>query len=90
MTNKEFLQAMSLRLELPEAEIKEMTTLFVETLVEHLEDGESFNVQGFGVFEVKKKLERIAVSPSTKQRMLIPPKLVISFKPGPTLKEKFK
>lgn len=90
MTNKEFLQAMSLRLGVSEAEVKEMTTTFVETMVEHLDDGESFNIQGFGAFEVKKKLERITINPSTKQRMLIPPKLVIGFKPGATLKEKFK
>ena len=44
----------------------------------------------FGTFEVKKKLERISINPATQQRMLIPPKLVLTYKPSVTLKEKFK
>ena len=41
-------------------------------------------------FEVKKKLERVSVNPVTKQRLLIPPKLMLTFKPSAGLKEKFK
>ena len=32
----------------------------------------------------------IMVSPNTKKRMLVPPKLVLSFKPSSTIKEKIK
>ena len=34
-------------------------------------------------------MERIVVNPNTKQRMLVPPKLVMSFKPSNLLKDKF-
>ena len=44
----------------------------------------------FGNFEVKKKLERVMVNPTTGQRMLVPPKLVLAFKPNPTWKDKIK
>ena len=44
----------------------------------------------FGSFEVKKRLERIMVNPSTGQRMLVPPKLVLNFKPVASIKEKLK
>ena len=47
-------------------------------------------IQGFGSFEVKKKAERISINPSTKQRMLVPPKLVLTYRPSNTLKDKFK
>ena len=47
-------------------------------------------VPNFGVFETKKKMERIMVNPATGQRMLVPPKLVLNFKPNQTLKEKLK
>ena len=43
-----------------------------------------------GSFEVKKKAERISINPSTKQRMLVPPKLVLTYRPSNTLKDKFK
>ena len=48
----------------------------------------SLAVQGFGVFEVKKKMERIVVNPSTRQRKLVPPKLVLTFKASNVLKDK--
>ena len=41
---------------------------------------------GFGTFEVKKRLERVMVNPSTGLRMLVPPKLVLNFKPAATIK----
>ncbi len=69
-------------------------TQFVSSVLnvmsQELQDGKSVVIQGFGSFDVKKKLERISVNPVTRQRMLIPPKLVLSYKPSITLKEKFK
>lgn len=59
-------------------------------MTQELQDGNTISLQGFGTFEVKKKLERISVNPVTQQRMLIPPKLVLAYKPSVTLKEKFK
>ena len=56
----------------------------------HFEDGESVQLSNFGTFEVKKRLERIVVNPSTQQRMLVPPKLVLSFKPVTAIKENLK
>jgi len=59
-------------------------------MTQELQDGKTVVVQGFGTFEVKKKLERISVNPVTQQRLLIPPKLVLTYKPSVSLKEKFK
>jgi DNA-binding protein HU-beta len=59
-------------------------------MTQELQEGNTIAIQGFGTFEVKKKMERISVNPTTQQRMLIPPKLVLSYKPSTNLKEKFK
>ena len=59
-------------------------------MTQELEEGNVIAVQGFGSFEVKKKAERISVNPTTKQRMLVPPKLVLTYKPSTLLKDKFK
>lgn len=59
-------------------------------MTQELQDGNTIAIQGFGSFEVKKKLERISVNPVTQQRLLIPPKLVLTYKPSISLKEKFK
>ena len=36
------------------------------------------------------KLERVLVNPTTKQRMLVPPKMVVNFKPNTSLRSKIK
>ena len=61
----------------------------LSVMTQELQEGKIIAIQGFGTFEVKKKMERISVNPSTQQRMLIPPKLVLTYKPSITLKEKF-
>ncbi len=62
----------------------------VDSIKDELVAGNSVAVQGFGTFEVKKKEERISVNPSTKQRMLVPPKMSVAYKPSVTLKDRFK
>jgi DNA-binding protein HU-beta len=59
-------------------------------MTQELQDGNSLLITDFGTFDVKKKMERISVNPTTKQRLLIPPKLVLSFRPSASLKEKIK
>ena len=54
------------------------------------QEGDSVQMANFGCFEVKKKLERVMVNPTTGQRMLVPPKLVLAFKPNPTWKDQIK
>lgn len=51
---------------------------------------DSVSIQGFGTFEPRKKLERITVNPATGKRMLIPPRIVLTFKPGAVLKNRIK
>ena len=48
------------------------------------------SVPDFGTFELKKRMERIVVNPSTGQRMLVPPKIVLNFKPATSVKNKMK
>lgn len=90
MNNKEFISELSRR---SGYTIKDTTELLSATLAEmsgQWQEGNAVTIQGFGSFEVKKKAERISVNPLTRQRMLVPPKLVLTFKPSILLKEKFK
>ena len=67
-----------------------MVNTVIEAMGDHFQEDDSILVPNFGTFEVKKKLERIMVNPSTGQRMLIPPKLVLNFKPNSGWKERVK
>lgn len=90
MNNKDFINALSLRLGKTAKGTQTIVNGFVNDIADKLDDNTSLSVQGFGSFEVKKKLERISVNPATKKRKIIPPKLVLSFKPSAVLKEKVK
>jgi len=67
-----------------------MVKAIINGLVKEFENGEGVSIADFGTFEVKKKMERVVVNPTTKQRMLVPPKLTLGFKPVAALKEDLK
>ena len=88
MNNKDFINALSENTGVSPKDAQRLANSFVGCIVDNLEEGNAMTVQGFGNFEVKKKMERVIVNPKTKQRLLIPPKLVFSFKPSNVLKER--
>ena len=88
MNNKEFIAELSKKLGYTTKETTSLVSTFISELTEQLENEKQVSISGIGTFEVKKKDERVMVNPSTQQRMLIPPKLTVSFKPANTLKEK--
>lgn len=90
MNNKEFISELSKRTGYTNKDTTQFVSSVLNVMTQELQEGKSVAIQGFGTFDVKKKLERISVNPVTHQRMLIPPKLVLSYKPSVTLKEKFK
>lgn len=90
MNNKEFTSELAERLGYTIKDTSELINSLLSDMAQKLEEGNVITIQGFGSFEVKKKAERISINPVTKQRMLVPPKLVLSYRPSSTLKDKFK
>ena len=88
MNNKEFISALSQKEGLLQRDAQKMVNLLVAELSSQFENGNTLTIQNFGQFEVKKKLERVVVNPSSGQRMLVPPKLVLNFKAYPALRER--
>ena len=90
MNNKEFISELSRRFVYTNKDTTQLVSSVISIMNQQLQDGNTVAIQGFGTFEVRKKLERISINPATQQRMLIPPKLVLTYKPSAILKEKFK
>ena len=90
MNNKEYTSELAERLGYTIKDTSELIGSLLSSMTQELEEGNVIAVQGFGSFEVKKKAERISINPASKQRMLVPPKLVLSYRPSNTLKDKFK
>ena len=88
MNNKDFISALSAKTGYNSKEIAQMAADVVSAITNELTEENAVGITGFGIFEVKKKLERVLVNPATKQRMLVPPKMVVSFKPNTGMKGK--
>jgi nucleoid DNA-binding protein len=88
MNNKEFLSALARKGELPSRVVNQQTAALISEMTSVLEEETAVSISSFGSFEVKKRLERVIVNPTTGQRMLVPPKLVVGFKPSQGLKSK--
>ena len=81
---------MALRTGYAQTDAQKLVNALIEGMGDSFEAGENVSLVGFGTFEVKKRMERVVVNPSTGLRMLVPPKLVLGFKPNASIKEKLK
>ena len=81
---------MAVRTGLKISEVQNMMETVVAAMGEHFAESKAIQMPNFGVLEVRKKLERVIVNPTSGQRMLVPPKLVLGFKPSTTWKDKLK
>lgn len=88
MNNKEFIAELSRRTGLNTRECTKKMNAFVSEFTHHLEEEDQISIPNFGIFETKKRLERVLVNPTTGQKMLVPPKIVVGFKPSTVLKNK--
>ena len=90
MNNKEFIAELAERTGYSVKDTQKLASNLIDALGDAFQEDNSVLVPNFGVFETKKKMERVMVNTATGQRMLVPPKLVLSFKPNQTWKDKLK
>lgn len=88
MTNKEFTNRLIQESGLPAEKANDLMNALLGEMEKRLVDEDVVLIPNFGTFEVKKKLERVVVNPASKQRMLVPPKMSVTFKPAGLLKSK--
>ena len=86
MNNKEYIAELSRRTGFSQDNTQRMVRCVIESMAQQFDDGENVTVPDFGTFELKNRMERIVVNPSTGQRMMVPPKIVLAFKAAPVVK----
>lgn len=87
MNNKEFIAELARINNMKSTDAQRMVNTVLSAMCDNFQEGNTVQMTGFGMFEVKKKQERVIRNPSTGQRMLVPPKLTLSFKPNTQTKE---
>lgn len=90
MTNKEYIFALSEQTGYAPEETAKMLRSVIERMGMAFDEGENVFIPGFGTFEIKKRMERVMTNPGNGQRMLVPPKVALGFKPVAAVKEKIK
>jgi nucleoid DNA-binding protein len=88
VTKKEIVKQISDRIGLTQLKTKEIVQQTFDAIVETLLEVGRIELRNFGVFEVKRRKARKARNPRTGEKVDVPPKNVVTFKPGKEMEER--
>jgi integration host factor subunit beta len=88
VTKKEIVKQISDRIGLTQLKTKEIVQLTFDAIVDTLLADRRIELRNFGVFEVKLRKARKARNPRTGDKVDVPPKHVVTFKPGKEMEER--
>ena len=88
MTKKEIVKDISEAIGLTQLKTKEIVQKTFDAIVKTLVEDGRIELRNFGVFEVKKRAARKARNPRTGDKVFVPEKFVVTFKPGKEMEEK--
>lgn len=87
MDHKKFIDLVSKSADLDGQSCAQLLESMTDLFEAALSSGDVISIPSFGNFEPRKRNERIMSHPSAPgKRLLVPPKLVVSFKPSTILK----
>ncbi|MDE5662487.1 MAG: HU family DNA-binding protein [Muribaculaceae bacterium] len=90
MDNKTLIETIAADSGIEKERVQEMLSAFYSITAECCVAMDTIIIPGFGQFEPKKRKERLTVHPSTGRRLLVPPKLVMNFRPSAVMKSNLK
>ncbi|MBI1314392.1 integration host factor subunit beta [bacterium] len=90
MTKKDIVKAISEQIGMTQLKTKEIVQKTFDAIIDTLVREERIELRNFGVFEVKKRAARKARNPRTGDRVEVPEKYVVTFKPGKEMEERVK
>jgi len=88
VTKKEIVKTISDEIGLTQLKTKEIVQKTFDAIVETLVEERRIELRNFGVFEVKKRAARKARNPRTGDKVYVPDKFVVTFKPGKEMEER--
>jgi len=88
VTKKEIVRTISEEIGLTQLQTKEIVQKTFDAIVDALVREERIELRNFGVFEVKRRAARKARNPRTGDKVLVPEKFVVTFKPGKEMEER--
>src|SRR5205809_3827187 len=87
VTKKEIVKQIADRIKETQLKTKEIVQLTFDAIIDTLISDRRIELRNFGVFEVKLRKRRKARNPRTEEPVEVPPKFVVTFKPGKEMEQ---
>ncbi|WP_169973874.1 HU family DNA-binding protein [Tautonia rosea] len=87
MTKKEIVKKISEEIGLTQLKTKDIVQRTLNEIIKTLVEEGRIELRNFGVFEVKRRAPRKARNPRTGDKVSVPAKNVVTFKPGKEMEE---
>jgi len=87
MIKADLINKLSKDMDITKQEAENGVNIFFDTLKEAIKRGEEIELRGFGSFRIRKRDPRSGRNPRTGERVKVPAKKVIYFKPSKILKQ---
>jgi integration host factor subunit beta len=88
VTKKEIVRTISEEIGMTQLQTKEIVQKTFDAIVKALVAERRIELRNFGVFEVKLRAPRKARNPRTGDKVFVPEKFVVTFKPGKEMEER--
>ena len=87
ITKKELVEQVAQRTGADRGETRKIVQAFLDAVVQELNRGNRLEFRDFGVFEVRQRAPRMAQNPKTMDKVKVPAKRSVRFKPGRLMRE---
>jgi integration host factor subunit beta len=87
VTKKEIVKKISEEIGLTQLKTKDIVQRTLDAIIQTLVTEHRIELRNFGVFEVKRRAPRKARNPRTGDKVYVPAKNVVTFKPGKEMEE---
>jgi nucleoid DNA-binding protein len=88
VTKKEIVRAISEDLGLTQQKTKTIVQKVFDAILQTIVEEGRVELRNFGVFEVKQRAPREARNPKTGEKVLVPERRVVTFKPGQIMQQR--
>ena len=86
MTKKDIVLKVAAETGIKQLDVKKAVQKSLDAIVAALAKGETVELRNFGIFKVKQRKGRTGRNPRTGEKVPVPPKRVVAFKPGLIMK----
>jgi nucleoid DNA-binding protein len=88
MTKKEIVKWVIDKTGISQSQAKETVQETLDAMIEQIVKHGRLELRNFGVFEVRERKQRMARNPRTGEKVMVPKRKVVIFKPGRIMEER--